>query len=284
MIPYFEQPVFDLGLVTIHGFGIAVASALILAQYLTEWRAPKQGLSAQVIQNMVWYSIIFGFIGAHLYSVLAYFPERLLREPLLLFKVWDGISSFGGIVAGNIGVYVYMRTKMPGVSAFDKWRYLDIMSFVFPFGWVLGRLGCSMAHDHPGLVTTFPLAVSLATEKARDFITDIYYASGQLADLPSQEVLSKMGFHDLGIYELFYTLLVIVPLFLFWDRKPRPTGFYFIAFILLYTPVRFLFDFLRLVDVRYFGLTAGQYAAIAVFIATLVFAYKRADWVGDAKR
>ncbi|WP_437593604.1 hypothetical protein [Sorangium sp. So ce1000] len=38
----------------------------------------------------------------------------------------------------------------------------------------------------------------------------------------------------------------------------------------LYAPVRFLLDFLRIVDVRYAGLTPGQYGAIALFIAGLV--------------
>ncbi|HJX74027.1 MAG TPA: prolipoprotein diacylglyceryl transferase family protein, partial [Candidatus Deferrimicrobiaceae bacterium] len=62
-----------------------------------------------------------------------------------------------------------------------------------------------------------------------------------------------------------YTLLVLCPAFLVLDRKPRPTGFYPLAFLLLYMPVRFFLDFLRISDARYGGLTFGQYAAIAGF-------------------
>jgi prolipoprotein diacylglyceryltransferase len=78
-----------------------------------------------------------------------------------------------------------------------------------------------------------------------------------------------MAFHDLGWYEFLYTLLAIVPVFLLLDRRPRPPGFYVIVFLLFYVPARFGLDFLRLSDTRYFGLTPGQYAGFAVFVAAL---------------
>jgi phosphatidylglycerol:prolipoprotein diacylglycerol transferase len=74
-----------------------------------------------------------------------------------------------------------------------------------------------------------------------------------------------MAYHDLGWYEFLYTLLVIVPAFLVLDRKPRPTGFFPLAFLFLYIPVRFYLDFLRLSDARYGGLTFAQYAGAAGF-------------------
>jgi phosphatidylglycerol:prolipoprotein diacylglycerol transferase len=275
MIPYFEQPVFDLGFLKIHGFGIAVCSALIIGQAMTERRAVKQGLDKLLIQNLGWFSLITGFVVAHLYSIFAYFPERVVRDPMLIFKLWDGISSFGGIVGGVGGVFFFAHRYMKHVSTVDRWRYLDILTFAFPFGWVLGRLGCSMAHDHPGLITKFPLAVSLATAPARDFITSMYTAAGALSQLPSQDTLAGMGFHDLGIYEMLYTLLVIVPVFLWMDRKPRQPGTFILTFILLYSPVRFGFDFLRVIDVRYAGLTAGQFAAIGFFAIALFLTVAR---------
>jgi prolipoprotein diacylglyceryltransferase len=55
------------------------------------------------------------------------------------------------------------------------------------------------------------------------------------------------------------------------DRKPRPPGFFLIAFPLLYVPVRFFLDFLRIGDARYLGLTPAQYAGIAVFLAAVYF-------------
>ena len=78
-----------------------------------------------------------------------------------------------------------------------------------------------------------------------------------------------MAFHDLGWYEFLYMSFLMVPAFFVLDRKPRPPGFFLVAFLLLYVPVRFLLDFLRIGDARYFGLTPGQYAGIAVFLAAI---------------
>lgn len=40
------------------------------------------------------------------------------------------------------------------------------------------RLGCAFAHDHPRTVTTFPLAISLRTGAALDYISGDYGAAG----------------------------------------------------------------------------------------------------------
>ena len=58
--------------------------------------------------------------------------------------------------------------------------------------------------------------------------------------------------------------LVVVPLFQLWQRRDKPGGFYLIAFPVLYLPVRFGLDFLRVADVRYAGLTPAQWVALAV--------------------
>ena len=68
----------------------------------------------------------------------------------------------------------------------------------------------------------------------------------------------------------------MVPTFLVLGRKPRPPAFFLAAFPLLYVPARFFLDFLRIADVRYFGLTPGQYAGIPVFLAALILMVRMA--------
>jgi phosphatidylglycerol:prolipoprotein diacylglycerol transferase len=63
-------------------------------------------------------------------------------------------------------------------------------------------------------------------------------------------------------------------------RGRRPPGFYVGLLAIVYAPVRFLFDFLRIVDVRYGGLTPGQWGALAVMglgVFILVRAYKKGE-------
>ena len=267
MIPYFEQPVLSLGPVKIHAFGVLVAVAMLLGIRITLSRCRKRSLDTDVCADLLFYALAAGFVSAHLFDTVFYYPRELANDPLLLLRIWENISSFGGIIGTLVAVWLFFRWKSPPLPRGTGWKYLEVMAFAFPFAWAVGRLGCTVAHDHPGTITRFPLGVSLSTPEARAAIAYYYRAAGRMADLPDAATLSRMAYHDLGWYEFLYTLLVIVPAFLILDRRPRPTGFFIAAFLLLYTPVRFSLDFLRLSDARYLGLTFGQYAAAAGFLA-----------------
>jgi phosphatidylglycerol:prolipoprotein diacylglycerol transferase len=234
-------------------------------------RARRKGLDPERFEDLLLYVILSGFVVAHLYSVLAYFPREAMEDPLLLLKFWEDISSFGGFAGGVLGLWLFFRFKARDLDAAARLRHIDVIAYVFPFAWAIGRLACTVAHDHPGTVTTFPLGVSLRSPEAQAYIAFFYREAGRLAELPPPAVLSRMAFHDLGWYEFLYVACLMVPAFLVLDRKPRPPGFFLIAFPLLYVPARFLLDFLRIGDVRYHGLTPAQYAGIAIFLAAVYF-------------
>jgi phosphatidylglycerol:prolipoprotein diacylglycerol transferase len=272
MFPYFTQPEIHLfGPITLHAFGALVALAVIVGWRITITRCRRIGLAPTVCNDLLTYVVLAGFVVAHLYSVLAYFPREVLKDPLILLKFWEDISSFGGIVGGVFGLWLFFRVKGKQVVADDRLRYLDAIAYAFPFAWSIGRLGCTVAHDHPGTITTFPLGVSLATHASRTYIRYFYGAAGRMAELPDTAQLSRMGFHDLGWYEFLYSLLIMVPAFFVLDRKARRPGFFLITFLLLYVPARFLLDFLRLGDARTAGLTPAQYAGAVVFLVALYF-------------
>ena len=270
MIPYFPQPEYHLfGPVTVHAFGAIVALSLIVGWKMAVARARTKDLDPVLFQDLLSYVVLSGFVVAHLYSVLAYFPREAMEDPLLLLKFWEDISSFGGFAGGLLGLWLFFHFKARDVDAAARLRYLDVIAYVFPFAWAVGRIACSVAHDHPGTVTTFPLGISLKSPEAQAYITFFYREAGRLAELPPPAVLAKMAFNDLGWYEFLYMSCFMVPAFLVLDRKPRPPAFFLIALPLLYVPARFFLDFLRISDARYFGLTPGQYAGIPVFLAAV---------------
>jgi phosphatidylglycerol:prolipoprotein diacylglycerol transferase len=276
MIPYFPQPGFHLfGPVTVHAFGAIVALSLIVGWRMAVARSRAKGVDPEHFQDLLAYVVLAGFVVAHLYSVLAYFPREAMENPLLLLTFWEDISSFGGFAGGLLGFWLFFRFKAREVDAAARLRYVDVIAYVFPFAWAIGRIACTVAHDHPGTVTTFPLGISLESPEAQAYIAFFYREAGRSADLPHPAALAKMAFHDLGWYEFLYVSFLMVPAFLALDRKPRPPGFFVIAFPLLYVPARFFLDFLRIGDARYFGLTPGQYAGIVVFLAAAFFMGRR---------
>lgn len=267
MFPYFAQPVWHFGLITIHAFGLTIAGAVALGMSAAARRFRTKGLDAALGERIGWWTLIGGILGAHLFSVLFYFPEKVRNNPLVLLKLWEDISSFGGVLGGAIGALAFFAIRANAAERKLRLAYMDAMAFIFPAALAVGRVGCALAHDHPGRVTTFPLAISIESDAALQYISGVYADAG----LALPTIAPGMGFHDLGLYEFLYLSLVVVPSFLLLNRKPRPVGFYLAAFAAFYLPVRFCLDILRVADVRYVGLTPAQWvAAIGMLLLSLV--------------
>lgn len=247
MLPYYEIPSFHFGPLTIHPFGILVAAAVLIGSTIAEKRAERLGLDPRVMNQVIGWAVIPGFIFAHFYSAIFYFPENIAENPLYLFKLWDGISSVGGFMGGMGGVLYYLhRNKI------DFWGYGEALIFAFATAWIFGRLGCTTAFDHPGSLTHFFMGMPY----------------------PGAEDVSAGIRHNLGLYEAIWAMGMSA--FFYTQRNtPHFSGWYLMVFGILYTPFRFALDFLRAEDKRYAGLTPAQYAIIALFALVVWVFFKR---------
>ena len=253
MIPYFAQPQLGIGPLTIHAFGVLVACALVVGMGIVRRRAAARGLPEREVGRFLSWILIGGFVGAHLVDRLVYFPRETMGDPFSLLRFWESLSSFGGFLGGTAGALLFFRRHAaPG----STWKYVDSFAYAFPFAWILGRAGCFVAYDHPGRPTAFVLGQ--------------VYKDGVVR-------------HNLGLEEAIYTIF-IAALFHSLRRRPRFDGFFLGLFMLVYAPFRFSVDFLRIVDVRYGGLTPGQYGCVALAIGgiAILIVRNRADGSGKS--
>lgn len=271
-VPYLEQPTLHLGPITLAAFGLIVASSVAAGLALGTRRFTDLGLDRALGERLAWWVVVGGFIGAHLFSVIFYFPEKIAANPLVLLKLWEDISSFGGILGGALAIWIFLRRHASHLDASTRWAYVDTAAYVFPVSLMIGRLACALAHDHPGTVTDFPLAISLEKPAAQEFIQQVYAAGGRSAELPAPGLLAGLGFHDLGWYEFLILALLVVPVLLLRERREHRAGVHragrtLATFVVLYMPIRFGLDFLRVSDVRYVGLTPAQWTSLAALAA-----------------
>ena len=265
MIPFIAQPMWRFGPLTISAFGVIVAAAVALGLSLGRARFDARGLDREIGARVATWVLIGGFVGAHVFSVVFYFPRHLAHDPLLLLRIWEDVSSIGGMLGGLLALYFVLRRDNT-LNAAQRWEYVGAVAYVFPVALFVGRIACSLAHDHPGRVTTFPLAVSLESNAAQAFIRNVYGAAARPLVLPSSNAATA-GFHDLGIYECIYLGVVVVPAIWLLARRRVPPEMFVVSFIVLYMPVRFLLDFLRIADMRYIGLTPAQWVSLAAIAA-----------------
>jgi phosphatidylglycerol:prolipoprotein diacylglycerol transferase len=238
LIPYFVIPPLHIGPVAIQPFGVLSAAGVWLASWLLVRTARRSGLDPEPVEKLAGWALLGGLVGAHLVHVLLYHPEELRQNgPLQLVKIWDGLSSTGGVLGGLIASIAYLRHRRLRFAP-----YADSFAIALPPGWAIARLGCFSVHDHPGTLTNFFLAV----------------------DFPGG------ARHDLGLYDALVLAAITVVVQLL-RKRPEFQGRLLGVVALLYGTCRFLLDFLRArdlgyVDARYLGLTPAQYAAIALVV------------------
>ena len=212
--------------------------AIVVQYTITLRRAPGIGIDRRTASTLVAWAIGLGIVCAHVFDVVAYTPEKLAANPWVLFEVWGSLSSMGGMVGGLLGIYAVMRVKR--MRASEMFGFFDVLVYALPFTLAIGRLGCALQHDHPGIESSHWLAVRFP-DGAR---------------------------FDLGLLEFLY-VSVVAAVFAALGRKPRPTGFYIGLFFALYAPVRFAMDTLRVEEARYAGWTPGQYVAVLAAVIGL---------------
>ncbi len=251
MIPFFPHPTLEVGSYELTAFRVLVLAAVLVQFGLVIRLAPRFGVDASRAGNLCMWAIGLGLVSAHVFDVVTYFPERLREDPLELFRVWGSLSSTGGMLGGLLGMLVVSRVR--GFDRGETFRFLELCLFALPFTLAVGRLGCALQHDHLGRASTHWLAVAFP-EGPR---------------------------FDLGLLE-FFVATAISGLFLALLRKPRPTGFFFGLFFVLYGPARFVLDALRTDDARYFGWTPAQgLMVLATLIGAVVLLRSRRGTIGS---
>ncbi len=272
-IPFFELRVYDLsipgiGTIPIDPWATLVCIGFVVGLEVARWRAIRLGLDVRDIVDGAVFTVLSGFLVAHIVTVLFYFPERLREEGILsILKVWEGFSSTGGFIGAVLGAWIFygFLRKRPAL------RHADVICFGFPFGWLFGRIGCGVVHDHVGRLTTFPLAM--------DF--DNGFGPWRAGSLQIDGIR-----HELGLYEAALMIPICV-LFVWWGRVDRTPGFFLGWFGVLYAPMRFVLDALRNTDLghqdaRYLGLTPAQYGMVILLLASAVF-LARLDHAGGRR-
>lgn len=155
-----------------------------------------------------------------------------------------GVRSLGGLVGGFLGALLWCRIRH--LSLFEGLRRLDIVAYALPFAWMFGRLGCALAHDHRGLPSSSWIAVNFP-EGPR---------------------------YDLGLIEFLF-LIGLAIVFRLLDRRPRPVGFFFGLYGVVYGSFRIWLDTLHIQPMRFYGGAVGVIIGLLGWAAMLSFERSR---------
>jgi len=246
MIPYYPQPVLHLGRFSIHAFGVLGALAVVVAFWIILQRSRRMGIPVEEMFQFICCMYFCGMAGAFFASTIMSDPHAFLADPGRIFHVAVGIRSSGGLIGGFVAGLAWCAFRR--LSPYEILRRLDVAAYALPAAWMIGRLGCTLAHDHRGLATTSWIAVNFP-EGPR---------------------------YDLGLIEFLF-LIVLTAAFWILDRRPRPVGFFVGLFAVVYGGFRMWLDTLHIQPLRFYSGGLAVVIGLLVWMAMRAFARSRAQ-------
>lgn len=231
-------------------YTLAMLLAVIVGISLIQKESKRFNVKQDFIFNMMFWSIIFGLIGARLYFVIfnwEYFSQNLSE----IYKTWEGgMAIHGAIIGGLLTIYIYCKKYKVRVL-----RYLDFISVPLLLSQAIGRWGNFFNSEAHGVATT--------AAELKKFLVPDFVIEGMKID---------------GVYytpTFFYesvACLILFLLFLFIRRSKYTkvgtmTGLYLIG----YGVIRFFIEMSRTDALLLGGFKVAQIASLTMIVIGIVF-------------
>lgn len=251
---YHPQPIIlEIGFISIHWYGLLITIGVILGLILANWLAKKYNFKKDEIFDLAFYLVIFGLIGARLWSVLTETSGYYWQNPWAIFKIWQGgLSIHGAIVGGILFLFFYSRKKK-----INLFNWLDLLAPVLILGQAIGRWGNYFNQEIFGRPTDSVLGIPISPEN-RPFGYDNFEY-----------------FHPTFLYESIWNFLIFVFLMVFHlkqIKRGRITDGKIFSFYLIFSGFgRFFLEFLRIDHQSIvLGLRFEQMVALVLFLTGFV--------------
>lgn len=249
---------YDIGGLSFTGFGIAVLFAFVMAQIISQRELVRRGHDPEPISDLTFAAVIGGLLGAKIYYVF------LMGD---IHMLWSrgGFVFWGGLVGGIFAVLLVIMTKRLSVM-----RIADVAGIGIAAAYSLGRTGCWAVGDDYGR----PWVSRFAVQFPQGAPPSTAYNMNLMFHTPIPHGVSPQTVLSVYPTELMEVTLGFLMFWLLWrlrDHK-HAEGWLFGVYMVLAGVERFLIEFLRAKDDRFFGgLTMAQLIAVVSVFAGIVW-------------
>lgn len=215
--------VLRLGPLTVRYYGLIMALAAAFGFWSALRRAPQFGVEPRQAEDVLFWIIIGGFIGARLYHVLSS-ADYYWQHPLDIIKVWNGgLSIYGAVLGGVISLILY---RIVSRVALDTLAILDWLAPCVLLGQIIGRFGNLFNYEAFGYPTNLPWKMFVP------------------AQFRPEMFMPAAFFHPWFLYEALGNIFILI--FLLKMEKNQKLGVVAFCYLLLYNLLRFCLEFLRI--------------------------------------
>jgi len=258
------KELFHIGSFSISPFGMMLVFAFLGSFLQLRWGMRKLGIGDEEDASaLIFAAGVGGIVGAKIYYAI------LNRDWHLLFDR-SGLVWYGGFVLGAAAVlFTIRRRRLPA------WELMDATAPALALGYAIGRIGCFLVGDDYGRPTNLPWGVAFPVGLPPTTAGELR----QMFDLAIPESVPDsqlLRVHPTQVYETLACLAIWgIGLWLF--RRDWPKGQTALFVLGLLAVERFLVEFLRAKDDRFFGdFTLAQVISVAVFLVVTALFVVRA--------
>ncbi|KXS41237.1 MULTISPECIES: prolipoprotein diacylglyceryl transferase [unclassified Candidatus Frackibacter] len=239
---YIDPIAFEIGPISVHWYGIIMASAIFLGLIIALRESEHKNLDPDLFLDLIIFAIPIAIISARAYYVIFqwdYYSQNLKD----IIAVWEGgLAIHGALIGATLTTIIFTKVKQ-----INFWKITDIAAPSLILGQAIGRWG--------------------------NFINQEAY--GYKTDLPWAMYIDGAYRHPTFLYESIWDFSVFI--FLIWLRKQKfiKNGEVFLSYIIAYSFGRFFVEAFRTDSLMLGPLRMAQVISIVLIIAAGSLIYWR---------
>ena len=232
-------------------YAICILLGVIVAYLVINKLSKKHNINSRYLEDIIFYGLISGIIGARLYYVL-FNLDYYLKDINEIVMIWHGgLAIHGGILAGALFVYLYCRK--------NKLNFIELTDIILPgviIAQAIGRWGNFFNQEAYGMMVSKELLQKLLIPK---FIINGMYINGNYY-LPTffiESVFCIIGF----------ILIMII------SRKTKKIGYPTSFYLIWYGILRFIIELFRTDSLMLFNIKIACIISVSFILLGLLLGY-----------
>ncbi len=176
-----------------------LAIAVIVCSFLLSREASKEGISSEMIYDLVFWLVVSGILGARIFFIFLNFPF-FIKNPLEMIMIQKGgLAWQGGLIGASLIGIIFVRKK--------RLPLLKILDMVAPYaalGQSIGRIGCFLNGCCYGKPVSW--GIYFPVHHARLHPTQLYLSGGLFCIFLILKYMQKRSLREGQVF-IFYLIL-----------------------------------------------------------------------------
>lgn len=241
---------FSIGDFDVRWYSVLIIVSIFISYIMINSESNRFGIKKEFVFNLIFWTVIFGIIGARVYYVV-FNLDYYLSNPGEIIKIWNGgLAIHGGLLFGFITILIYCKKYKASVA-----RMLDIIVPALLISQAISRWGNFFNGEAYGSIVPYQTLIDLKIIPS--FVIDNMLINGAYR-------LPMFYFESIWCFIGFVLLLIIR------RRKYIKVGQITCVYLMWYSFARFIIESYRSDSLMIGDLKVAKIVSTIMFVIGLI--------------